>query len=75
MAEWRLRSFDDGSCHTLHLEDLDVSNVTFRALDLTTFSGLCDLGLKVAGQLIEPEREVWECRLVESDDCWRRCAG
>ncbi|ENO17443.1 hypothetical protein HMPREF9004_1809 [Schaalia cardiffensis F0333] len=52
-----------------------MSNTAFRALDLTTFTGKSDLGLEVTGQLIESERTVWECRLVEPDDCWRRCGS
>lgn len=47
------------------MEDPDVSNTTFRDLDLTTFIGLGDLDLEVTGQLIESERAVLEGRLVE----------
>ena len=40
---------EDGSSHTTHLEDLDVSNATFSAPDLTMFCRLDGLGLKVTG--------------------------
>ena len=33
---------DDGSSHDAHLEDLDVSDVTFACPDLTTFCGVGD---------------------------------
>jgi transposase len=67
------RSSDDGSSHTAHLEDLDVADATFTRPDLTTFTGLDDLGLEVTGQRLEPDRAVLACRVVEPDDWCRRC--
>lgn len=68
-----MRSSDDGSHHTAHTKDLNVSNATFVAPDLTTFAGLDELGLVVTGQRVEPERAILECRLVEPDDWCGRC--
>jgi transposase len=42
---------------------------------LTTFTGLTGLGLEVTGQLIEPERAVLTCRVVEPDDWCRNCGS
>lgn len=46
---------------------------TFACPDLSTFTGLDDLGLEVTGQLLEPDRAVLACRVVEADDWCRRC--
>lgn len=49
-----------------------MPDATFTTPDLTTFTGLDELGLEVTGQLIEPERAVLTCRVVEPDDwCWK----
>ena len=58
--------------HT-HPEDLDVSHATFTCPDLTTFTRLDELGLEVVGQRVEPKRAVLACRVVEPDQCCRRC--
>ncbi|WP_425307415.1 ISL3 family transposase [Ammonicoccus fulvus] len=50
-----------------------MSDVTFTAPDLTTFTGLDELGLEVTGQWLEPERAVLACRVVEPDEWCRRC--
>ncbi len=57
------------------LEDLDVPDATFTTPDLTTFTGLDELGLVVTGQLIEPERAVLACRVVEPDDWCCTCGS
>jgi len=54
-------------------EDLDVSDATFAAPDLTTFARLDELGLDVVGQRLEPDRAVLACRVVEPDGWCRRC--
>ncbi len=36
-----------------------MSDATFTRPDLTTFTGLADLGLEVTGQLLEPGRAVF----------------
>ena len=54
-------------------EDLDVPDATFTRPDLTTFTRLDDLGLVVTGQLLEPDRVVLTCRVLEPDDWCRRC--
>ncbi len=41
--------------------EIDVSNATFDAPDLTTFYRLDVLGLEVVGQFIEPGRVVVSC--------------
>ena len=46
---------------------------TFTRPDLTTFTRLDGLGLEVTGQLLEPDRSVLACRVVEPDDWCRRC--
>ena len=56
-----------------HPEDLDVSHATFTRPDLTTFTGLGELGLEVVGQRLEPSRAVLACRVVEPDRWCRRC--
>jgi len=50
-----------------------VSDVTFASPDLTTFAGLDELGLEVVGQLLERDRAVLACRVVEPDEWCRRC--
>ena len=54
-----------------------MSDGTFVVPDLTTFTRLDGLGLEVIGQLVEDERSVLECRVVEGeDDRWcRRCGS
>ena len=39
-----------GVADTAHLKDLDMSNTAFVRPDLTTFTGLDELGLEVRGQ-------------------------
>lgn len=56
-----------------HLKDLDVPDATFTPPDLTTFTRLDVLGLEVTAQLLEPDRTVLACRVVEPDDWCRRC--
>ncbi len=46
---------------------------TFVAPDLATFTRPDQLGLEVIGQLVEPDRAVLACRVVEPDDWCRRC--
>jgi transposase len=41
--------------------------------DLTTFTGVDELGLEVVGQRLEPGRAVLACRVVEPDQWCRRC--
>ena len=54
-------------------------DATFDDPDLTTFTGLDTLGLRVLGQRLEPDRAVLACCLVQDDDAadadrWcRRC--
>ncbi|WP_298885604.1 ISL3 family transposase [uncultured Serinicoccus sp.] len=48
-------------------------DATFTRPDLTTFTGLDGLGLEVTGQLLEPDRAVLACRVVEPDDWCHRC--
>ncbi len=50
-----------------------MADATFTRPDLTTFARLDGLGLEVAGQLLEPDRAVLACRVVEPDDWCRRC--
>ncbi|GAA5161336.1 hypothetical protein GCM10011366_09420 [Ornithinimicrobium tianjinense] len=56
-----------------HPKDLDVPDATFTRPDLTTFTRLDGLGLEVTSQLLEPDRAVLACRVVEPDDWCRRC--
>jgi hypothetical protein len=44
-----------------------MSDATFTCPDLTTFTGLGELGLAVSGQRIEPGRAVLACRVVDDD--------
>ncbi len=50
-----------------------MHDAAFTRPDLTTFTGLADLGLEVTGQLLEPDRAVLSCRVLEPDDWCRRC--
>ncbi|SHN89049.1 Transposase [Geodermatophilus obscurus] len=50
-----------------------MPDATFAAPDLTTFARLDELGLEVTGQLLEPDRAVLACRVVEPDRWCRRC--
>ncbi len=50
-----------------------MPDATFTRPDLTTFTRLDDLGLEATGQLLEPDRAVLACRVVEPDDWCRRC--
>lgn len=40
---------------------------TFATPDLTTFCRLDELGLEAVGQLLERDRAVIECRVVDND--------
>lgn len=51
----------------------DVPDATFALPDLTTFTRLEELGLEVTGQRLDPDRAVLACRVVEPDQCCRRC--
>ena len=46
---------------------------TFATPDLTTFCRLDELGLEAVGQLLEPDRAVLECRVVDDDPWCRKC--
>ena len=48
-------------------------DATFATPDLTTFTRLDQLGLRVVGQRIEPGRAVLACRVTEPDHWCRRC--
>lgn len=77
-VRWRVRLLWDPGVghpfsHTTRPEDLDVPDATFTRPDLTTFTRLDGLGLEVTGQLLEPDRSVLACRVVEPDDWCRRC--
>lgn len=50
-----------------------MPDATFTRPDLTTFTRLDGLGLEVTGQLLDPDRSVLACRVVEPDDWCRRC--
>lgn len=50
-----------------------MPDATFTRPDLTTFTRLDDLGLEVTGQLLEPNRAVLACRVVDPDDWCKRC--
>jgi hypothetical protein len=45
----------------------------FGCADLTLFSRLDQLGLKVTSQRLDPDRAVLACRVVEPDRWCRRC--
>ena len=48
---------------------------TFATPDLTTFCRLDELGLEAVGQLLEPDRAVLECRVVDDDPWCRKCGA
>src|SRR5690606_2349371 len=48
---------------------------TFDAPDVTTFTGIDELGLVATGQRIDDKRAVIECRIVEPDPWCRRCGA
>ncbi|MDT0144547.1 ISL3 family transposase [Microbacterium sp. PRC9] len=48
---------------------------TFATPDLTTFCRLDGLGFEAVGQVIEPDRAVLECRVVEDDPWCRKCGA
>lgn len=48
-------------------------DATFAAPDLTTFTGLDDLGLQAVGQCLLPDRAVLACRVAAEDRWCRRC--
>ncbi len=48
---------------------------TFTTPDLTTFCRLDELGLQAVGQLLEPDRAVLECRVVDDDPWCRKCGA
>lgn len=50
-------------------------HATFAPVDLTTFCRLDELGLEAAGQRLEPDRAVLECRVAESDPWCRKCGA
>ena len=50
-----------------------MPDATFARPDLTTFARLDELGLEAVGQLLEPDRAVLACRVVEPDQWCRRC--
>ncbi len=50
-----------------------MPDATFARPDLTTFCRLDELGLEAVGQLLEPERAVLACRVLEPDQWCRRC--
>ena len=50
-----------------------MPDATFACPDLTSFTGVADLGLQVVGQRLEPDRAVLACRVTEPDDWCRRC--
>lgn len=48
-------------------------HATFSRPDLDTFCRLDELGLAVTGQLVDDDRAVLACRVLEADDWCRRC--
>jgi transposase len=50
-----------------------VPDATFSTPDLTTFTGLDELGLEVIGQQVQAGGAVLACRVVEPDDWCHRC--
>jgi len=52
-----------------------VLHATFAAPCLTTFCRLDELGLEAVGQILEPDRAVIECRVVEPDPWCRKCGA
>ncbi|QPS33583.1 ISL3 family transposase [Brevibacterium casei] len=52
-----------------------MPHATFATPDLTTFTGLDDLGLIAVGQRITADRAVLECRLAVADPWCRSCGA
>ena len=50
-----------------------MPDATFACPDLTTFCRLDELGLEATGQLLQPDRAVLACRVVEPDRWCKRC--
>ena len=50
-----------------------MRDATFTAPDLTTFTRVDGLGLRVVGQHVSPERAVLACRVIAEDRWCRRC--
>lgn len=50
-------------------------HATFAAPCLTTFCRLDELGLEAVGQILEPDRAVIECRVIEADPWCRKCGA
>ncbi|NYJ65991.1 transposase [Pseudoclavibacter chungangensis] len=50
-------------------------NATFVPADLSAFCGLDELGLVAMRQVVEPDRAVIECRVIEPDDWCSRCGA
>gem|GEM_PF-53470 len=73
VSGWGSRSSDDGGSYAFDQEDLDVSELTFAAPDLTRFARLDELGLVVTGQAVTAERAVLACRVLNPDDWCREC--
>lgn len=51
-----------------------MPNATFDRPDLSAFTGLDDLGLKV-GQRVGDDRTVLACKVVGEDRWYRQCGG
>ncbi|AND17334.1 ISL3 family transposase [Rathayibacter tritici] len=52
-----------------------MSHATFDDPDLTTFCRLDELGLRVVGQHLAPDRAVLECRVVDPDPWCVKCGA
>ncbi len=50
-----------------------MPDATFSTPDLTTFTGLDELGLEVIGQQVQAGGAVLACRVLEPDDWCHRC--
>jgi len=50
-------------------------HLTFDVTRLTTFCRLDEFGLQSAGERLEPDRAVIECRVLEPDRWCRKCGG
>ena len=64
-----------GGFYSLHLKDRDIFNATFDRPDLSAFTILDDLGLKVMGQHVGGDRSVLACKVVGEDRCSQQCGG
>jgi hypothetical protein len=56
--------------------DLDVADAAFACSEVTSLCRVDELGLRVVGQRVEPDRAVLTCRVAEEGepDRWcRRC--